>query len=114
MGEIILLLIVVVLAIKGDYTLFYIFGGVFVIAVIVSLFSKGSAPKKTSARPRLRIDHPHYITDDEYECGICGVRFDRPLTACPQCGVRFNGSRTDDDEYDEELDDELDMDEWGE
>ena len=46
MGEIILLLIVVVLAIKGDYTLFYIFGGVFVIAVIVSLFSKGSAPKK--------------------------------------------------------------------
>ena len=66
MGEIILLLIVVVLAIKGDYTLFYIFGGAFVIAVIVSLFSKGSAPKKTSARPRLRIDHPHYITDDEW------------------------------------------------
>ena len=51
MGEIILLLIVVVLAIKGDYTLFYIFGGVFVIAVIVSLFSKGPAPKKLPPSP---------------------------------------------------------------
>ena len=59
--------------------------------------SKGAPASRE--RPRLRIDHPHVIAADEYECAICGRRFSRNTMSCPYCGVRFNGITTDDTEF---------------
>ena len=33
---------------------------------------------------------------------------------CPNCGTRFTGTREDMTAYDDELEEELDMDEWDE
>ena len=91
----------------------WIWIGLGVLAVCL-LGSKGKpSGGKISGKPT-RINHPHYISNDEYECSVCGARFNRALAVCPRCGARFIGSRTDDDEYDEELEEELEMDEWDE
>lgn len=66
MGEMILILIAIILAAKGDYTLFWIFGGIVVLVLICSVFGKGKAPSASRERPRTRIDIPHYYDADEY------------------------------------------------
>lgn len=58
-----------------------------------------------------RIDYPHYITEDESQCSVCGARFPDRLPVCPVCGARFSSSETDEREWDEEFDEECDMDE---
>ncbi len=63
---------------------------------------------------RARIDHPHYVSADEYECGACGRRFRKNAMACPYCGTRFERRIIDKDEYDDEVEEELEMDEWDE
>jgi len=58
-----------------------------------------------------RIDHPHYVTDDEYECSVCGRRFMKNVLTCPCCGAVFTRVVTNNDEWAEEFDEECDMDE---
>ena len=111
---IILLVIIALYLIGSGYGSYVLWGGaalilLYAIGTLISGVKKAASPGE---RPRVRIDHPHYVAGDEYECGICGNRFYSPLAACPHCGVRFNCRQTDEDEYDDELDDELDMDEW--
>ena len=100
MGSLLLLVIIIFLAANGDYTLLYLTGGAFAVAVIGSLFPGNR--KKTEERPRTKISHPHYIDPDDYECTICGKRFRKNLDACPNCGVRFNRTETDWEEFDDE------------
>ena len=107
MGTLILIIIAIVLAAKGDYTFFWIFGGIVVLALICSLFGGNSG--KSSARrerPRTRIDIPHYYDADEHVCSICGHRFYSSSMSCPHCGVRFNNKRTDERAFIEEEDEE--------
>ena len=55
-------------------------------------------------RPRIRIDHPHLVGGDDYECGICGRRFTGDQMSCPYCGVRFTGREENCEEFYEEED----------
>ena len=107
MGGMILIIIIVILAANGNYTLLYIAGGLLALSAAVSVFSGGKSRPKES--PRAKIHHPRYYERDEYECGICGARFRRNADACPRCGARFNRTETDWEEFDdeEELDDIL-------
>ena len=63
-----------------------------------------SSSSGSSGRPRVRIDHPHLIDSDDYECSICGRRFSRNQMSCPYCGVRFTDTKEDYEEFDEEED----------
>ena len=74
--------------------------------------NKGSNQARTN--PPKRIDHLHYIDPDEYECPVCHATFKRNVMVCPQCGTRFTGTREDMTAYDDELEEELDMDDWDE
>ena len=114
MGGLILVIIAIVLAAKGDYTFFWIFGGIVALALIGSVFSKGCSGNVSPEKPRTRIDIPHYYDADEYVCTICGHRFDTDTMTCPHCGVRFNHTRTDDRAFIEEEDFEDWMDEMDE
>ena len=58
-----------------------------------------------------RIDHPHVIDDDDYECSVCHRRFRQNTMICPNCGVRFSGRVTDEEEFDEE---EEELEAWDE
>ena len=58
-----------------------------------------------------RIYYPHVIDADEYECSVCGGRFKKDMMICPYCGVRFNHTETDEDEFDDE---EAELEEWDE
>ena len=112
MGELILAIIAIVLAVKGDYTLFWVFGGIIVLVLICSIFGKGGSSSPASReRARTRIDIPHYYDVDEHVCTICGCRFDRDVMSCPHCGVRFNHVETDERAFIEEEDFEDWMDE---
>ena len=112
MGEILLVLIAIVLAAKGDYTLFWIFGGILAVSLLCGLFGrKGGSSAGSQGRPRVRVDHPHIISNDEYECTVCGRRFDRDTMSCPHCGVRFTDRKTDYEEFDDEEDE---MEAWDE
>ncbi len=71
--------------------------------------SAGRAGNSTS-----RIDHCHYSDPDEYECPKCHTRFRKNTMVCPNCGTRFTGTREDMTAYDDELEEELEMDEWDE
>lgn len=57
------------------------------------------------------IFHPHYISDNEYECSACGERFGHREYRCPECGARFTDFEKDEEEWEEEFDEECDMDE---
>lgn len=59
----------------------------------------------------LRIDHPHCYDADEYECSVCGARFRKQSMVCPRCGARFDGTKEEDTEFDEEMMEEEDWDE---
>ena len=112
MSGFILLVCMIVLIVTGEGNI--VFWGVGIIAALFIAASVGArfaGRAGSSEKPRTRIERPHYISEDEYECGICGKRFDSPLSACPYCGVRFNRTETDEREYDDELEEEMDMDE---
>ena len=115
MGSILLIIIAIILAANGDYTFFWIFGGIAVLYIIASIFGgSGKTSPAKGERPRTRIDVPHYYDADEYVCTICGHRFDSDMMTCPHCGVRFNNTRTDDRAFIEEEDFEDWMDEMDE
>ena len=106
-----LIIIVIFLAANGDYTLLWVIGGIFVLGFIVSLFSGKGKGTVSHGRPRVRIDHPHYMSEDESECTICGKRIPAYAASCPNCGVRFNASEEDEEEWDEEFNE---MESWEE
>ena len=114
MSGLILLLIAVILIAAGEgKTVLWVAGAVLVLLVIGSVFGKNKKPS-SSEKNRTRIDHPHYISEDEHECPACGARFRKASMVCPHCGTRFTGTRTDESEYDDELEEELWMDEMDE
>jgi predicted RNA-binding Zn-ribbon protein involved in translation (DUF1610 family) len=51
------------------------------------------------------------MTEDESECTICGKRIPAYSSSCPNCGVRFNTVKEDEEEWDEEFDEECAWDE---
>ena len=106
-----MIIVAVILAANGNYTLFWIFGGIAALALVCAAFGKGGGKAVSRERPRIRIDHPHAISDDEYECTVCGRRFSADTMVCPHCGVRFTESKTDYEEFDGEEDE---MEAWDE
>lgn len=102
MGTLVLVILIVVLAAFGDYTLLWITGGALVLVLVASLFSKGNRRPAMHEQPRTRI--PHLFEADEYACPDCGTRFGSDQMSCPRCGVRFTGTRDNYDEFDEEED----------
>ena len=104
MGELFLIVLFIVLLVKNPSSTLLWAGGILLLILIAALFGGKGKGKKTRERPRTRINHPHLITEDEYECAVCGGRFRRNVMTCPHCGVRFNSARTDETEFDEEED----------
>ncbi len=78
------------------------------ILLITCSGSKGNRKRETTPH---RIDHLHYITDDESECSVCGARFSKKLSSCPRCGAQFDSAETDEEEWYEEFDEECAWDE---
>ena len=103
-GFLFYLFILFVLYTAGWHSAFWVFIIVPAFIFIASLFSpsKNSQPKDGTLKHRTRIDHPHYMSLDEYECTVCGRRFGRNTMVCPHCGVRFTRTETDEDEFDDE------------
>ena len=104
MGTLFLIVLFIILLGKGDTSVLWWAGGFLVLAVIGVLTGQVREKPKAKERPRLRIDHPHYYSADEYECAVCGTRFEKASMTCPHCGVRFNGTKTDEEEFLEEED----------
>ncbi len=75
-------------------------------AVVLGLLSSGakSCVKKSGSSGLVRIDRPHVIDDDDYECSACHRRFRKNTMTCPYCGARFTGQIEDTEEWDEEED----------
>jgi len=71
--------------------------------VLGALFGGKNSGKKTASGQPFRIDHPHYIDDDDCECSRCGARFKEKVMECPRCGARFGMAREDDLEFIEEM-----------
>ena len=70
--------------------------------LLLSLFVK---PKKEQEKQpdHVRIHHPHYMEEDEYECSACKTRFRNDTMTCPSCGAHFSRIREDDMEFIEEM-----------
>ena len=79
--------------------------------VLLGLLSGGNKSRNGAAGKSTRIDHPHLIDDDDYECPVCGARFEKNVMTCPRCGAWFTGKVTDTEEFDEEEDE---MEAWDE
>ena len=88
---------------------FWIIIGVVLLALLAG--NKGSSGKKASSGRPFRIDHPHYMSEDESECSVCGARFREKVMECPKCGARFGTATENQDEWYEEFEEECDMDE---
>jgi len=109
MGTLVLIVLIVILAAIGDYTLLWICGGALVIVLIASLFAKGNRRPARHGQPRTRI--PHLFEADEYACPYCGIRFKADEMFCPHCGVGFSDTKVDYTAFDEEEDE---MEAWDE
>ena len=96
-------------------TVFWLLLGFFVVFTVYTVRSAGrgkSVPRSSGGQKEtLRVDHSHYLDSDDYECSACGARFRKKSMVCPRCGARFTGTKADDTEYDEELDEMLEWDE---
>ncbi len=74
------------------------------VVILAACFSwKGNKKTNRSRGEPTRIDHPHYIDVDDYECSVCGARFRKNNMVCPRCGTRFSGTKEDDEEFIEEM-----------
>ena len=77
--------------------------------VLLALLCGGK--KDTGKKGPTRIDHPHVVDPDDYECSVCHRRFRKVQMVCPYCGARFGGRVTDEEEFDEE---EEELEAWDE
>ena len=115
MLALILFILFIVLLCKGDPTVLWIFGISAVLAVVITILrkkdilpEKQQQPKRAAGSGHPRISHPHLLSEDNYECPVCGRRFTKNTMSCPYCHACFTGTREDEDEF---LDEEefLDM-----
>ena len=82
---------------------------VWILIAVVILGVWASGRKKTAPKRPHRIDWPHVLAPDDYECSICRRRFRKNLMICPYCGTKFAERVMDDDEFIEEEDE---LEEW--
>ena len=75
-----------------------------------ALFGGNKRDDRSSKEP-VRIDHPHVIEDDDYECSVCHRRFRKAGMVCPYCGVSVSGRVVDEEESEDEADE---LDAWDE
>lgn len=80
------------------------------VIVLGALFGGKGRGRSTSGGP-VRIEHPHVIDPDDYECSVCRRRFRKNQAACPYCGARFTGRTVNHEEFDEE---EEELEAWDE
>ena len=71
-------------------------------AVILAACCSGR--KNTARKGPYRIDRPHVIDPDDYECSVCHRRFRKEQMVCPYCGARFTAQVKDEEEFDFEED----------
>ena len=83
----------------------------FIAAGMLLLAISSWGGKKRTVREPYRIDRPHVVDPDDYECSVCHRRFQRNQMSCPYCGVRFTDWVTDEDEFTFEEDELEDWDE---
>ena len=96
-------------------TWFWIILAVLAILVFATGKTKQGNGKNSGTQDSMRrIDHLHYMDRDEYECPKCHTRFKKNTMVCPNCGTRFTGTQKNMTAYDDELEEELDMDDWDE
>ena len=88
-------------------TIIWIVLGVIALGALFGGKGKGKQP----AGGTVRIDHPHLIDHDDYECPVCRYRFPMNVMFCPNCGARFSGNVADEKELE---DDEEELDAWDE
>ena len=75
------------------------------LVLFLVLFSgKKREDGKSGSGGPVRIDHPHVIDPEDYECSVCHRRFGKKTMVCPACGARFAKSVTDGEEWEEEED----------
>ena len=79
-------------------------------AVIVGACA-GGRKKGTPSKGPYRIDRPHVIDPEDYECSICHRRFRKDQMVCPYCNVRFSLRVTDEDDF---LFEEDELESWDE
>ena len=80
--------------------------------IVLCLLSGGNkSNKKSETDGSIRIDHPHVVDDDDFECSVCHKRFRRNTMICPFCGARFTAQIEDLEEKEEE---EEELDAWDE
>lgn len=82
--------------------IWWVIGGV----VLLGLLSGGNkySGRSGSSGGPVRIDRPHVIDPDDYECSACHRRFRKDQMTCPYCGTRFSGRKVDEEEFDFEED----------
>lgn len=71
------------------------------LVLFLTLFSgrnKSGRQSGSSGGP-VRIDRPHVIDPDDYECSVCHRRFRKDVMVCPHCGTRFAGHVKDEEEF---------------
>ena len=76
------------------------------VAIVLGLLSGGnkSNQRKSNTSGHARIDHPHVIDDEDYECSACHKRFRKNMMVCPYCSTHFTRRIENTEEWDEEED----------
>ena len=70
-----------------------------VIGAVILAACSGGGRKQPVRKGPYRIDRPHVIDPDDYECSVCGRRFRKDRMTCPYCGARFAGRVKDEEEF---------------
>ena len=84
-------------------------GAVIIAAVLGS--SAGKEGRSAEKKAPYRIDRPHVVEPEDYECSVCHKRFRKNVMVCPLCGARFAGRVKDSREFDDE---EEELEAWDE
>ena len=74
------------------------------IGIVILAACFGGKGNQTARKGPCRIDRPHVIDPDDYECSVCHRRFRRDTMRCPYCGAGFTGRVKDEEEFDFEED----------
>ena len=85
--------------------------GAVILAACLGGGGKGSCPAPGGKEKPFRIDRPHAVDADDYECSVCRRRFRKDVMTCPHCGARFTKRVKDEDDLLFELDE---LDAWDE
>jgi ribosomal protein L37AE/L43A len=83
-----------------------------IVIIVLLILLCGTGKSRTTGKPGTRrIDHPHVIDRDDYECPACRRRFTDNVMVCPYCRTRFSGTVEDDREF---TDEEEELEDWDE